>query len=113
MTNDLSTKDPSALLPGFVPERLNDRSQAIYCLGYVRYGIRPVGYGVTRDSRLVKYPGSDDTVSCTNHTVPTGRVAGLRVFQAINCLATIILSLRDNVPGPPDLHHRLPSFAKP
>jgi hypothetical protein len=29
------------------------------------------------------------------HTVPTGRVAFLNAFQAINCLATIIWSLRD------------------
>ena len=29
------------------------------------------------------------------HTVPTGRVAFLNTFQAINCLATIIWSLRD------------------
>jgi len=31
---------------GFVPEGLNDRSQAIYCLGFVKNGIRPIGYGV-------------------------------------------------------------------
>ena len=31
----------------------------------------------------------------TNHTVPPGRTVFLDAFQAINCLATIIQSLRD------------------
>jgi hypothetical protein len=31
---------------GFVPEGLNDRSQAIYCLVSVQKGIRPVGHGM-------------------------------------------------------------------
>ncbi len=36
-------------------------------------------------------------MSCSpTHTVPLGRFAFLGVFQAINCLATIIQSLRDN-----------------
>jgi len=30
-----------------------------------------------------------------DHTVPTGRIPFLHGFQAVNCLATIILSLRD------------------
>jgi hypothetical protein len=113
MTNDLSTKDPSALPPGFVPEGLNDRSQAIYCLGYVRDEARPVGYGVIGDSHLVYYTASGHILSYASQTVPTGRVALLRVSQAMNCLATIILSLRDYTPALPDLHHCLPSFAKP
>jgi hypothetical protein len=33
-------------LPGFVPEGLNDRSQAIYCLVSVQKGDRPVGHGM-------------------------------------------------------------------
>ena len=36
-------------------------------------------------------------MSCSlTHTVPTGRFAFLGVFQAINCLASIIQSLRNN-----------------
>jgi hypothetical protein len=33
-----------------------------------------------------------------NHTVPYGTVAFSHAFQAINCLATISMSLRDNFP---------------
>src|ERR1700731_1344632 len=32
--------------PDFVPEGLNDRSQAIYCLGKIQTGVRPVGNGM-------------------------------------------------------------------
>ena len=42
--------------------------------------------------------GFDDR---TNHTVPTGRFPYSRGYQAINCLATIILSLRDKVQQDP------------
>ncbi len=89
MTGYRSTKDPYAPLPGFVPEGLNDRTQAIYCLGSVRNEIRPVGYGVTGNWRLVK-----------------------RLFQAINCLATIVLSLRDYALWPPNPGN-CPPFAGP
>jgi hypothetical protein len=83
----------SGFLRGFVPKGLNEGSQAVYCLECAGNEVRPVGYGVIVSSRLARY--LDDTVTCANHTVPTGRVALLRIFQAINCLATIIASLRD------------------
>jgi hypothetical protein len=111
MTNYRGTKGSFAILLGFVPEGLDDRSQAIYCLGCVTNGARPVGYGVMGNSRLVKDSESGKTSTCTNHTVPTGRVALLRVFHAINCLATIILSLRDNTPWLPDPRKCPPSSA--
>jgi hypothetical protein len=38
-------------LPGFVPEGLNDRSQAIYCLVTVQKGNRPVGHGMIGSNR--------------------------------------------------------------
>jgi hypothetical protein len=41
--------------------------------------------------------GSECTVSSAAHTVSTGRVAFLDTSQAINCLATIIQSLRDKM----------------
>jgi hypothetical protein len=100
MTDDRTTnyrpmRGPSAVPRGFVPEGLDDRSQAIYCLVCAINEARPVGYGLIGNSRLVQHCGSGNTSTCTNHTVPTGRVALLREFQAMNCLATIILSLRD------------------
>jgi hypothetical protein len=39
---------PKRDLSELVPEGLNDRSQAIYCLGFVKKLIRPVGNGVIR-----------------------------------------------------------------
>jgi hypothetical protein len=74
MTGYRSTKDPYAPLPGFVPEVLNDRSQAIYCLGSVRNEIRPVGYGVTGNRRLVK-PVPDNKLPGYYRSVPTGLCA--------------------------------------
>ena len=38
-------------LPGFVPEGLNDRSQAIYCLVSMQKGDRPVGHGMIGSNR--------------------------------------------------------------
>jgi hypothetical protein len=94
MTNYRDTKGSFAVLCDFVPEGLNEGCQAVYCLECADNQVRPVGYGVVVSSRLARY--LDDTVTCANHTVPAGRVALLRLFQAINCLATIIASLRDN-----------------
>jgi hypothetical protein len=111
MRNYRGTKGAFAVLHGFVPEELNDRSQAIYCLGCVTNGARPVGYGVIGNSPLVKHSSSGKASTCTDHTVPTGRVGLLRVFQAMNCLATIVPSLRDNLPWLPDPRKRLPSSA--
>jgi hypothetical protein len=39
---------PKGACRNFVPEGLNDRSQAIYCLELVKNLIRPVGNGVIR-----------------------------------------------------------------
>jgi hypothetical protein len=38
---------------------------------------------------LINHPNRGTPIG-SNHTVPTGRVASLDTFQAINCLATII-----------------------
>jgi hypothetical protein len=59
-------------------------------------GNRPVGHvtigsGRRATIRTINQPRGKD------QTVPTGRVAFLGTFQAINCLATIIQSLRDRV----------------
>jgi hypothetical protein len=75
-------------------------------------GIRPVGDGVkitsligVAFSRAVHLGVTNTRCSngkawgATHHTVPPGRVAFLHVFQAVNCLATIIWSLRDNKPN--------------
>jgi hypothetical protein len=74
----------------FVPGP-NDRSQAIYCLEQVQSKIRPVGHGLilTRGWLVVLI------VARLLDPIPTGDPF-LNGFQAINCLATIIRSLRDN-----------------
>src|ERR1700748_199192 len=111
MTNYGRTKGSFAVLHGFVPEGLDDRSQAICGLRCVTTGARPVGYGVIGNSLLVKHSGSGKASTCTDHTVATGRVALLRVFQAMNSLATIVPSLRDNISWLPDPRKRPPSSA--
>jgi hypothetical protein len=106
--------NPSLGLSAFVPKGLNDRSQAIYCLEWVKNEVRPVGNGVIRESLLAYYRVSHDIVRCTNNTVPTGRAALLRISQAMNCLATIIQFLRNKCAAPslrlnitPLLHHSI------
>jgi hypothetical protein len=42
----LSVSVPQGVVGDFVPEGLNDRSQAIYCLEQVQSRIRPVGHGL-------------------------------------------------------------------
>jgi len=45
--------DPSRRdLSDFVPEGLNDRSQAIYCLDCAHEAIRPVGYGLIAEPQM-------------------------------------------------------------
>jgi hypothetical protein len=46
MHGDMASRSPSRRLEDFVPEGLNDRSQAIYCLERVQQRIRPVGHGL-------------------------------------------------------------------
>ena len=91
-------------LSDFVPEGLDDRSQAIYCLEHVQLRIRPVGHGlilthgcllaviVARQSDpITPYPtGRIPFCSLPGnklpgyfHTVPPGRAASFTVFQAI------------------------------
>ena len=52
-------------MSGFVPEGLDDRSQAIYCLERVQSRVRPVGHA------LILIAG---TPIGPNHTVPYGTV---------------------------------------
>ncbi len=78
-----------------VPEGQNDRSQAIYCLEQVQPRIRPVGHG------LILAPGWSIVLIVTRLSdpiipYPTGRFPFSHGYQAINCLATIGKSLRDN-----------------
>jgi hypothetical protein len=93
-------------LPGFVPEGLNDRSQAIYCLVSVQKGNRPVGHGMIGSNRratirTINQPWATIIPSLRDGSVSTQ-------FQAINCLATIIQSLRDaNTPARPIARSRL------
>jgi hypothetical protein len=77
----------------FVPEGPNDRSQAIYCLEQVRLKIRPGGHGlILTDGWLI-------VLIVARLSDPSYRPYGtdpfLNGFQAINCLATIVWSLRD------------------
>jgi hypothetical protein len=74
---------------GFVPEGLNGRSQAIYCLE-CRKQCRP-----SRRDGLILTPGlinrpDRSTPTGPNQTVPYGTDSQLDLFQAMNCLATII-----------------------
>src|SRR5258707_2201025 len=79
----------------FVPEGLNDRSQAIYCLECFQKGDPSRRDGVSRATRyipaIVEERPVDPIIPC-----PTGRFPFLHGYQAINCLATIIQSLRDD-----------------
>jgi len=82
------------VLPVCCPEGTSDRSQAIYCLE-----TRPVG-NPSRRARSDPYPGlinrrNRGAPIGPNHTVPTGRFPFSHRYQAINCLATFITSLRD------------------
>ena len=96
---------------GGVPEGLDEGSQAIYCLEEVLSRFRPVlsaiarmateeGHGLILTPGLTNRPGHCTPIG-PNHTVSAGQVPFLHVFQAINCLATIIQSLRDNKPPLP------------
>jgi hypothetical protein len=49
------------------------------------------------DRRVVCSPSKAKRVVGPNHTVPSGTGPLFDSFQAINCLATIIQSLRDNI----------------
>ena len=59
--------------------------------------VRPVGNGMIRVQRSYSRLRIMRRYSEPNHTVSTRRVAFLHTFQAMNCLATIVLSLRDNI----------------
>src|SRR5258707_13885329 len=78
-----------------VPEGPDDRSQAIYCLEYaqkrrtVPEGRGESGYTTYSPPMVEKRP-VDRIIP-----FPTGRVLCVGALQAINCLATIIPSLRD------------------
>ena len=56
-------------------------------------GNRPVGHGMIGSDRRVTTRAIDQRGR--DQTVPYGTVSRLNLFQAINCLATIIQSLRD------------------
>jgi hypothetical protein len=57
-------------------------------------GNRPVGRGMIGSDRRATTGTSNQTVG-KDQTVPYGTELFLDAFQAINCLATIISSLRD------------------
>jgi hypothetical protein len=70
--------------PDFVPEGLNDRSQAIYCLGKIPIGVRPVGNGMIGVLGLFHHPGSNNAIDRSNQTVPMGRDRHLARVQAFH-----------------------------
>jgi hypothetical protein len=57
-------------------------------------GNRPVGHGMTGSDRRATIR-NDESTAGKDQTVPYGTDSRLNLFQAINCLATIIQSLRD------------------
>src|SRR5260370_29658812 len=74
---------------------MHERSQAIYCLVFAR---KPDPSRRARsDRRVVCSPSKAKRVVGPNHTVPSGTGPLFDSFQAINCLATIIQSLRDDI----------------
>jgi hypothetical protein len=81
---------------GFVvPKKgLNDRSQAIYCLESVQKGTRPGGTVRAPRPDVFTAQGQRTFLSIQSHR-PYGTDSRLNLFQAINCLATINRSLRD------------------
>jgi hypothetical protein len=87
-------------LSDFVPEGLNDSSQAIYCLVSVRKRNRPVGNGMIGSDRRATIRTINQS-GARDQTVPCRTDSRWNRFQAINCPATIIQSLRDK--GPPRL----------
>ncbi len=62
--------------------------------------IRPVGYGMIRVQRFYSRLRITRRYGEPNHTVSTRRVAFSRTFQAMNCLATIVLSLTGTIFSP-------------
>ena len=85
----------------FVPKGLDEGSQAVCCLECAHNKARPVGYGLIGNSEVFHDPRLAGGLARCNHTVPPGRAVTLRGFQAINYLATLIQSLRDNTPAQP------------
>jgi hypothetical protein len=81
---------------GFVPKGLNEGSQAVYCLECADNKARPVGYGLIGNSEAFHDPRLTGRLARPNHTVPPGRAVTLWAYQAINCLVTLIQSLRDD-----------------
>jgi len=80
----------------FVPEGLDDRSQAIYCLERATQRTRPVGSGMIGSTgRFFDHGRRICRVAQLTPSLRDGSPF-LGVFQAINC--TIIQSLRDNKP---------------
>jgi|HubBroStandDraft_2_1064218.scaffolds.fasta_scaffold119561_2 hypothetical protein len=83
-------------LSDFVPEGLNDSSQAIYCLVSVRKRNRPVGNGMIGSDRRATIRTINQS-GARDQTVPCRTDSRWNRFQAINCPATIIQSLRDGL----------------
>jgi hypothetical protein len=59
--------------------------------------IRPVGYGLTCVIRFVYTPGSKDVMLAKSYRSLRDGIF-MDTFQAINCLATFNVSLRDQIP---------------
>ena len=83
----------------FVPKGLDEGSQAIYCLGCKkRDPSRRARYDLVEregSSTLIGEPLSRPT-----QTVPYGTDLFVNIFQAVNCQATFIQSLRDEARAP-------------
>jgi hypothetical protein len=78
----------------FVPEGLNDSSLAVYCLGRIDKAFRPVRDGMI-GRRGSCYAKSSRTESDQIEPSLRDGLIFLDPFQAVNCQATIDLSLRD------------------
>jgi len=75
--NERELKGKFVLVGGAIPEGLNDRSQAIYCLEQGQSRIRPVGHGLIRSGRLFVTP--DQRAAATDQSYRpsgTGRLFG-------------------------------------
>jgi hypothetical protein len=97
--------------PDFVPEGPDDRSQAIYCLEYAQKR-RTVPAGRCESGYTTYSPPGRKTSCRPNHIVPYGTGSLCDTLQAINCLTTIIPSLRDNDSQDPQIRRQI-SDAQP
>jgi hypothetical protein len=85
-----------------VPKGQSERSQAIYCLGSPALKTRPVRVRYDPVSqRWFGVYGGKKPIAKPIIPYPAGRIRYRTDSEALKCLATFTLSLRDKVPQPP------------